>query len=117
MLVPEVAMSGHLRMIFSAWVMLTLALNSLRSNFFHTEFPSKFLIIVTLKGGQGSGGSHHHAESPGLLCLRGFCDSGNSSVCQVLRTQGAAPILMRQAPPAPVSFFSPSAQLFGPRAL
>lgn len=83
-------MPGHLR-IFSARVTLTLALNSLHSNFFHTEFPSKFLIIVTLKGGQGPGGSHHHAESPGLLCFRDFGGSGNSSVCQVLRMQGAGP--------------------------
>lgn len=84
-------MPGHLCVIFRAWVRLTLALSSLRSNFFHAEFRSKFLIISTLKGGQGPGGSHHRVKSPGLFCCRGFGDSGNSSVCQVRHTQGAGP--------------------------
>lgn len=63
-MIPEAAipMPGHLCVIFRAWVRLTLALSSLHSNFFHAEFRSKFLIISTLKGGQGPGGSHHHVS-------------------------------------------------------
>jgi hypothetical protein len=98
---PEVAIPtpGHVFVLLRARVRLTLAFNSLHSNFFHTEFCSKFPIISTLKGGQGPSGSPP-CQVPMPPLLQGL--SLALVMCmtwQVWSMQGADPMVQRDRAP------------------
>ena len=101
-------------MIFRSRVRLTLALTSLRSNFFHVAYCSKFLIISTLEGDQDPGSAHGHTNSLCLLCHGGLdcllvaVFSGRCGTCR-----GQTPPFEEMGASCTGSHFSPSAQPFG----
>lgn len=94
------------------------SLNSLRSNFFHIEFCSNFLVISTLGGGQGPGSTCGHAKAlrpstPGAW-------SASWSACiltDAVHAGGRPHSLRRWAPPARDLIFLHLYKHLGPWAL